>query len=291
MWYPNRCRYSDADCWYIHPSENCMHFPNLPCLVPLCRYIHPICKNDGRCTDINCPFEHHQSYPTLYRRHMKRTNEKNNRNQHPREQEGIGRTGGMNGGGQGHATVPPTPERGRSKSRSRNDEWVNYGPDGKREGHSTNQDGRTKGQPSTPTDNGTGRSSRRKDKIGNNAYNSTQQTNSQQHPCEFEESRRTDAVNGNYRGRGESSDPPEPERGRSRSSQRQGDSGNNASNGERRWHDSSNEETRGREQFNPPPKPERGRSKSRQRMETQGNSAFKALRLRSLSNHRRLEMT
>ncbi|GMR59435.1 hypothetical protein PMAYCL1PPCAC_29630, partial [Pristionchus mayeri] len=52
-----KCRESDEECMYIHPSTKCKRFPYCP-YGSACLFLHGTCKNDGVCTRDSCPYEH-----------------------------------------------------------------------------------------------------------------------------------------------------------------------------------------------------------------------------------------
>jgi len=53
-YWPN-CR--NSSCSFIHPSVNCVNFPNCP-YGKQCIYIHPPCMFGDGCTNVNCQFLH-----------------------------------------------------------------------------------------------------------------------------------------------------------------------------------------------------------------------------------------
>ncbi|CEF63485.1 Nuclear protein UKp68 [Strongyloides ratti] len=52
-----QCRNSDDDCPFIHPVKICTKFPY--CYYGAhCLYIHPVCKFNGNCLNLNCIYTH-----------------------------------------------------------------------------------------------------------------------------------------------------------------------------------------------------------------------------------------
>uniref|UniRef100_A0A0K0ETH3 Zinc finger CCCH domain-containing protein 14 n=1 Tax=Strongyloides stercoralis TaxID=6248 RepID=A0A0K0ETH3_STRER len=52
-----QCRNSDDDCPFIHPAKICTKFPY--CYYGAhCLYIHPVCKFNGNCLNVNCIYTH-----------------------------------------------------------------------------------------------------------------------------------------------------------------------------------------------------------------------------------------
>uniref|UniRef100_A0A0N5C6Q1 Zinc finger CCCH domain-containing protein 14 n=1 Tax=Strongyloides papillosus TaxID=174720 RepID=A0A0N5C6Q1_STREA len=59
-----QCRNSDDDCPFIHPAKICTNFPY--CFYGAhCLYIHPVCKFNGNCLNVNCVYTHISSNQPL----------------------------------------------------------------------------------------------------------------------------------------------------------------------------------------------------------------------------------
>ncbi|GMT10110.1 hypothetical protein PFISCL1PPCAC_1407, partial [Pristionchus fissidentatus] len=74
--YDPHCKPRNGEaCNFLHPTIECSNFGTPKCPGVYCRYLHPICPRDERkCDDNDCAYQHVKSAPTLLRRNWARIN-------------------------------------------------------------------------------------------------------------------------------------------------------------------------------------------------------------------------